>query len=477
MAHTAFEHAEVDLHAAMPVRAARDRPAALYRRIAAGMAVTDALCAVAAMVAAYELRFDLSAVGPDSLLVIVLAPVVWIAVFHGFSLYSPQRLSAWEEFRRVLSATSVGIVLVVLASYWSKTSFSRSWVGLTWVLALLLELAARRAWRRRVARLMHQGALALRTVVVGANDEAARLADALAEPGLGFRPVGHVATGGRAGVSAPVLGTVAELDRVVDDHDVDCLFVATTAVDGPDMLLVAQAARRAGIEVKVSANLPQILTPRLTVQPIGSVMALTVRSPRLTGTQAAVKRAFDLTVAGVALLLAAPVMTFVAVAIRATSPGDVLFRQARVTKGGRAFTMYKFRTMVAGAESHEGVDRSAAFFKVKDDPRLTRVGRFLRRFSLDELPQLLNVVKGDMSLVGPRPLPVDQVAANLELLGARHEVPSGITGWWQIQGRSDVGAHDAVRMDLFYIENWSLSLDLFILLKTAGAVLARRGAY
>jgi lipopolysaccharide/colanic/teichoic acid biosynthesis glycosyltransferase len=147
--------------------------------------------------------------------------------------------------------------------------------------------------------------------------------------------------------------------------------------------------------------------------------------------------------------------------------------------GGRVFTMYKFRTMRADADeilTRLGIDHSAPFFKLVDDPRPTRVGRTLRRFSLDELPQLINVLKGDMSLVGPRPLPAEQVEANPDL-GPRHQVRAGMTGWWQINGRSRLSPEEAVRMDMFYVENWSLSFDLYILAKTVGAVVNGRGAY
>jgi lipopolysaccharide/colanic/teichoic acid biosynthesis glycosyltransferase len=180
------------------------------------------------------------------------------------------------------------------------------------------------------------------------------------------------------------------------------------------------------------------------------------------------------------LLLALPVLAIVAILVRVTSRGPVLFRQQRVTAGGRTFTMVKFRTMVQDADerlkTHQ-MDTRTPFFKVQSGSLLTPVGRFLRRWSLDELPQLFNVVKGDMSLVGPRPLPAPQVAANLDLLAARHEVKAGLTGWWQIQGRSDLDVEESVRLDLFYIENWSLALDLFILLKTFGVLIAHRGAY
>jgi lipopolysaccharide/colanic/teichoic acid biosynthesis glycosyltransferase len=226
--------------------------------------------------------------------------------------------------------------------------------------------------------------------------------------------------------------------------------------------------------------MPEMLTSRIGVQPIGGTMAFSLRPVRLSGMQTVLKRIFDLAVAGIALLLLAPLMMMITILVKLTSKGPVLFGQQRVTKGGRTFTMHKFRTMRQSTSDileERGLDPSSAFFKMsEDDPLITKVGRVLRRFSLDELPQLFDVLRGDMSLVGPRPLPAAQVASNLELLEMRHEVPAGMTGWWQIQGRSDIEAVQAVRLDVFYIENWSLALDLYILMKTAGVVLLQRGA-
>jgi len=209
-------------------------------------------------------------------------------------------------------------------------------------------------------------------------------------------------------------------------------------------------------------------------------MALSLRPVRLSGARAALKRAFDLSIASTALILSLPLGVLIAIAIKVSSRGPVLYRQERITKGHRSFTMYKFRTMVADADrlhEEQSMDKTTPFFKIREDVGFTTVGRILRKFSLDELPQLLNVIKGDMSIVGPRPLPAEQVDANIELLGPRHEVPAGVTGWWQINGRSDVDVKEAVRMDVFYIENWSLALDLYILWRTVGVLLARRGAY
>jgi lipopolysaccharide/colanic/teichoic acid biosynthesis glycosyltransferase len=208
-------------------------------------------------------------------------------------------------------------------------------------------------------------------------------------------------------------------------------------------------------------------------------MTVAVRPAELTGTEAALKRGFDVVAGTLALIVSLPIQLVVGALVGLTSRGPVLFRQQRVTKDNRVFTVYKFRTMVHDAEKaldERGVDRTQPFFKGGDAPPITRVGKVLRALSLDELPQLWNVVKGDMSLVGPRPLPAEQVVANPELLGPRHEVRAGLTGWWQVNGRSDVSAQEAIDQDLFYIENWSLSLDLYIIGRTVGVLLFRRGA-
>jgi exopolysaccharide biosynthesis polyprenyl glycosylphosphotransferase len=349
-------------------------------------------------------------------------------------------------------------------------------------MALGFELAGRRIWRLTIERLKNNGRLTLRTLVVGTNEEAHRLAEVLKRPGLGFAPVGYVGSPGAPSPnSLPLLGHFSSLVKLIREHEAECLFVASTAVKAEDMLKVVQAARHTGTEVRVSANLPEILTTRLSVQTVANdLMAITLRPIRLTRVQKVTKRSFDIVFASLGLILSGPVMMVAAAAIKLTSRGPILFRQQRVTKGGRSFTVYKFRTMLLDGDSlltEETAEKTEAFFKIERDPRLTKVGGFLRKLSIDELPQLLNVVKGDMSLVGPRPLPVEQVNANPELLTARHEVFSGVTGWWQVNGRSNLSAEEAVRLDLFYIENWALSLDLFIILKTVGVLLRRRGAY
>jgi exopolysaccharide biosynthesis polyprenyl glycosylphosphotransferase len=402
---------------------------------------------------------------------------VWVLVFKAFSLYSPMYISPADEFRRTVGATGVGLVLLAVLSFWSKSSFSRGWIGLTWVVALLLELLARRFWRLYQHRRKLDGGLALRTLIIGATGEAIRLAKTLATPGSGFLPLGYVQPQGadEAGDTLPVLGGIEQLRELIAEQSVDCLFVASTLVDSDALEVVSQAGRRQGVQVLVSANMNHVLSSRLTLQQVGSVIALALRPVRLTGTQAVAKRAFDLVVGSLGLVTTLPVWLAAAIAIRLTSPGPVFFHQERVTKGGRTFRMHKFRTMRQDLPAD--ADTTVPFFKIDQDPRITRVGHLLRKWSLDELPQLWNVLRGEMSLVGPRPLPTEQVAANLQLLGPRHEVPAGMTGWWQINGRSDVAPTQAVRLDAFYIENWSLTFDLYIVLKTMSTVFERRGAY
>jgi exopolysaccharide biosynthesis polyprenyl glycosylphosphotransferase len=278
------------------------------------------------------------------------------------------------------------------------------------------------------------------------------------------------------------MGTVADLRDVIREVGAECVFVAASALSANEMGYVAKAVRLEGVEVRVTATLPEVLSSRVAVQSLGGVTALSLRPVRLTGTQAVIKRAFDIAVAGIGLVIISPVLAAIAVAIKVTSPGPVLFRQKRVGHRGRPFTMLKFRSMQVGADrmvdelrAEHGVED--LMFKIKDDPRVTKVGRFLRKVSLDELPQLINVVIGDMSLVGPRPPLPEEVTRYEDWQFDRLEVPPGIIGLWQVSGRSYLSFEDCVRLDLFYIENWSLAYVLYILAKTIPVLVSKRGAY
>jgi exopolysaccharide biosynthesis polyprenyl glycosylphosphotransferase len=450
-----------------------------YRSIGLGLAASDVAAICLALTVAYWLRYGFRPLPLRELLLVAVAPVVWVLVFQAFSLYSLLHLPPAEEFRRTVGATGVGLVLLVMVSFWSKASFSRIWVALTWIMALLLELLARRAWRIYLHRRRLDGRLALRTIIVGSTGEAVQLAKALGVSGSGFQPLGYVQPAGHTQTedTLPVLGRIEQLRELIGEQAVDCLFVASTLVPPEVVEQVTRAARQQGVHVLVSSNMSQVLSSRLSPHQIGSVVALALRPVRLTGTQAVAKRAFDVIAGSFLLLVTLPLSLAAAIAIRLTSPGPVFFHQERVTRGGRTFRMHKFRTMSVGGPDASELDTSVPFFKLDQDPRITPIGHLLRKWSLDELPQLWNVICGDMSLVGPRPLPTEQVATNLELLGPRHEVPAGMTGWWQINGRSDVVPEEAVRLDTYYIENWSLTFDLYILLKTLSTVVERKGAY
>ena len=460
-----------------------------FRRVVRLVALTDMYLGTVAMITAYLIRFPGDPIRLEFALAIAVAPVVWLGVFSAFGLYGLRRLAPAEEFRRIVWAVAVATTAVTLISFWSKSSLSRIWVGLTWILATVFLLAGRKVWHFVMARMRADGRLAFRTLVVGANGEVSRLVDAMSAPDSGFRVVACLATAaGRPyaetsdGVALPVINDVSGIRDAVQETRADAIFVASSTVTPEETAEVVKVARQEGLEVHMSSSLPLVVSTRLTLQPVGDVMALSLRPVQLSGRQAVLKRAFDILVAGTALILLLPVMLVIAAAIKLTSRGPVLFRQHRVGRHGNGFMILKFRTMLQGAESMlEDVahlnEASGVLFKIRDDPRVTKVGRWLRRWSLDELPQLFNVLRGEMSLVGPRPALPDEVAKYEEWHRGRLEVAPGVTGLWQVNGRSDADFDQYVRLDLFYIENWSLTYDLYILLKTIPTLLSRRGAY
>ncbi len=456
-----------------------------YRRIGYLMMGTDAIAIVAAMLFAYRIRFGWE--GPTTAFLLTSATVVplWIGVFAAYALYAIHRHASSEEFRRILAAVSVGVMFVVATSLWSEAALSGGYLVVTWILAILLVLVTRLGWHRFIRRANEAGELTLRTLIVGTNEEAQRLAEQVSPEGSGLDLIGHVETmtsqPGLDGV--PVVGDLADLSEVARATRADCVFVASSAVRDEDMRRVTKLARRNGVEVRVSANLPELSTGRLSIQPFAGLMTLSLQPVRLSRPKALVKRALDLTLSIGAILVTAPLWLVTAVAVKVSSHGPVFFRQIRVGRGGKPFTVYKFRTMTNGAEEVLAELRalneaSGPLFKLRDDPRVTRAGRVLRRWSLDELPQLWNVVRGDMSLVGPRPpLPEEVEAYEHDWHFDRLEVLPGITGLWQVSGRSNLSFGDYMRLDLSYVENWSIGFDLFILAKTLPALLSRKGAW
>ena len=474
---------DVDVDAPPQVAVSAPSARAAYRRLYRWVALSDAIAIELALLCAYWIRFGVGVPTRDFGLLMLGAPFVVWAVFGGAHLHEAYRFAPAEEFRWIILAVSSTIAVLMLLSFWLKADLSRAWVGTSWALALLFGLTARRLWHARFGHLRERGVLAFRTVIVGTNDEATRLLGVMRRPAFGFRPIGVVATDERPrDLGLPLFGSIGELREILTGSGADCVFVAASAVGPQDMQAIAKAVRLAGVEVRITATLPEVLASRLTVQPMGGLIALSLQPVRLSGGQVVAKFMFDIVVSGLLLLLLSPLLVGIAIAVKLTSPGPVLYRQRRIGLRGKAFTMLKFRTMRLGADrdvdalrATHSVDR--LMFKLRDDPRITPVGRWIRRFSLDELPQLLNVIKGDMSLVGPRPPLPEEVARYEDWHLDRLEVPPGITGLWQISGRADLTFDECVQLDVFYIENWSLSYELFILGKTIPVLFSQRGAY
>jgi exopolysaccharide biosynthesis polyprenyl glycosylphosphotransferase len=455
-----------------------------YQRLKIWVGVTDVVAFIAALAAAFVLRHALHPMTPTARWFLILVPFVQLAIFGAFSLYSLSRLAAPEEFRRILGAVSCSIGTTVILAFWFGARYSRWWIGLAWLLALVFVLVTRRLWHAWMVRARSAGRLNYRTLIIGTNDEAEHLTDALHARYHGFHVVGHVPTTANGG-RIPAISRFADIDRleeVIQSTGADCLFVASTALTTDQMGRVMRAARQQKVEVRISANISNITATRLAVQPIGSMMALTLRPVKLSGVQAATKRALDVSLASILLVLGIPFFGVAAAAIKLTSKGPVFYRQERVGLHGVPFRIIKFRTMIPHAETmaeelrHLNVAQGA-LFNLKNDPRVTKVGRILRRWSLDELPQIFNVLKGEMSLVGPRPpLPI-QVAQYEEWHHERLEAMPGMTGLWQVLRHGKMDFDEYVRLDLFYIENWSITLDLFIILKTIPHLLFRKGEF
>ena len=392
-----------------------------------------------------------------------------------------------DEYRRVVRASVYFWGLIAVACYMLRFPFSRLSLGLAFAIGTVLLLLGRWGARKVLHRARtRSGRWSHRVLVVGGRAEVeALVAELQREPYAGLKVVGACMPPGHAleGSSVPVVGSLTSVLDAVARLGVDT--VAVTASRG----LTSGVLKRlgwdlegAGVELIVAPALTDIAGPRVHVRPVSGLQLLYVEQPEFTGPTWAMKETFDRILAVVAVILLSPVLALVAAAVRVTSPGPVIFRQVRVGRNGDVFTVYKFRTMVVDAERHlhalwERNEGNEVLFKLKDDPRATRVGRFLRRFSLDELPQLFNVVIGSMSLVGPRPALPNEAERYGRATSRRLLVKPGITGLWQVSGRSDLSWEDSVRLDLYYVENWSFAGDIQILWKTLSAVISSRGAY
>jgi exopolysaccharide biosynthesis polyprenyl glycosylphosphotransferase len=321
-----------------------------------------------------------------------------------------------------------------------------------------------------------------RTLIIGAGSVGRLVADRLRDhPEYGLELVGFVDDEAVEG-GEPLAGSVQDLPRLVEELDIDWVIVAFSRVPYEQMHEMVRSVRRPDVHLSIVPRYFELFASNATIEDVQGMPIVSLPPMRLSRMVYAVKRATDVVGAGLGLLLLAPLFLLVAIAIKVDSRGPVFFRQLRRGRGGSAFSIVKFRTMCADAEQkrfelREFNEVGGPLFKIARDPRITRVGSFLRRTSIDELPQLWNVLRGDMSLVGPRPFVVHEADQIVGWAGRRLDITPGVTGPWQVMGRNDLSFDEMTTLDYVYVTNWSLWWDVKILIKTIPAVLAKRGAY
>lgn len=415
---------------------------------------------------------------------IFLTVLVWPVIFMIYGLYDLRRPThATAELQRLLNGVLMSVLLVVLITFFASIDISRDFIVFLLGFSLVTVVGGRLLTRRLSHALNTRSVTSQVTLIAGTNDEARALARTLQRrPWMGYRVCGFVEVS-QSGLSSmdglPVFGTVDDIAQISRERSIQSVIIAGSAAGGSTLQSI-DTALSADISVRVSPGLANLGAARIILEPIDGMALFSLRRHRFSRRQRLVKRILDIGVTSVALVIAAPFMLVIALAIKLTSPGPVLFKQRRVGAQEREFTILKFRTMVVGAHAQrEALDNEAdgLLFKMRRDPRVTRVGRFLRKTSLDELPQLFNVLAGTMSLVGPRPALPEETARYAESQRGRLRVKPGVTGLWQVNGRHDLVFDDYVRYDLFYVENWSLTMDLYILAKTIPALLTARGSY
>jgi len=414
-----------------------------------------------------------------------IAIALWVLVALTASLYDPRKnYKAIDEFQTLTITLGVFWLAVAGVLYFSFRDTSRVLilyaVGINGILSLLWRVVVRVGFRVQQRHLAGE----TRVLIVGAGTVGSRVAEMIESyDWAGLRLAGYLDDDPQKRLAnRSVLGTLDDIQRVVRERRVNDVVLALPPDAHERLNTVVSRLHELPVNVRIIPDYFSLALYRATVDDFGGIPMINLRDPALNDYQRLVKRMFDLVAGTVIILLALPLMLLVALAIVVDSRGPVLFRQKRVGENGRLFDMYKFRSMVVDAERLQKqvlqVDEEGHIIhKVKDDPRVTRVGRFIRRWSLDELPQFFNVLKGDISLVGPRPeMPwlVDEYALWQR---KRFAVPQGITGWWQVNGRADKAMHLHTDEDLYYIQNYSLWLDIFILLKTPWAVLRGKGAF
>ncbi|MGC5329853.1 sugar transferase [Micromonospora sp. DT62] len=470
---------------------ARTRERAYVR----SLVVLDTTVLTIAVLVGYVARFGDDAPGGSKIPYVLVAPglvLAWLVSLRVLRCYDDRVLGyGADEYRRVGTASLRLAGGIAIAGYIADVGVSRGFLGISFAVGMLGLEVARFAARKRLHRARSEGAgWSRKVLVVGDTAHVLELVHTLRrEPYAGYQVVGACIPDALLAPVAQRLGDVPVVGSFRGIPEAATAIGADTVAVTASGELTATRLRRlgwqlegTGIDLVVAPALTDVAGPRIHTRPVAGLPLIHVEAPEFRGARKLVKGFVDRAVSSVALTLLLPLLAVVALAIKVDSRGPVLFRQTRVGQGGREFGVYKFRTMVVNADALLAAlaarnETDGLMFKMRDDPRVTRVGRLLRKWSLDELPQLVNVLLGHMSLVGPRPPLPSEVARYDGDVARRLLVKPGMTGLWQVSGRSDLSWEDGIRLDLYYVENWSLAADLTILWKTFGAVVNSRGAY
>ena len=422
-----------------------------------------------------------------SVLATIAVGAIWLTALVAFGTYQLRHLRAGTtEYKRVLMASFIVAGVTAIVSYLAKAEFPRGLYVLSFGIGTVGLVASRFLRRKTMAAVHREGALMTPIVVAGDSGHVDEIAKVLRrETWLGYKVVGAVTRfrGETTPNGLPILGQVTDTVDVIKNHDIATVIFAEGSFRSPaDFRRMAWELEEHEIHMIVVPALTDISAQRLDVRPVAGLPLVDVARPQAIAAARWIKRTYDVFGSAFILLLAAPVMGLVALSIKLEDGGPVLFRQPRVGRKGEIFQCLKFRSMGLDAEARlaelmAANEGAGPLFKMTHDPRITKVGRFIRRFSLDELPQLWNALRGDMSLVGPRPALPSEVAQYDSDTRRRLDVRPGLTGLWQVSGRSNLSWDDTVRLDLYYVDNWSMIQDLMILVRTARAVVGSSGAY
>lgn len=439
-----------------------------------------------------QFRGNLTDVAVSYTTISVLLIAAWMVILGIYGSRGYRVIGTGSQEYRVIAGATIRLFgLVALAAYLFQIDLARGYILIAFPMGLAVLIFSRWMWRQWLSVQRLQGSYSSRVVLVGAPGSVALLTGELArQSAAGYLVVGACVPSGFAaetvpGTTVPILASMSDLQKFMSANGADTVIVTSNAQLSPqDMRELSWSLEPGRQHLVVAPNLTGIGGPRIHARPVNGLPLIHVETPRYEGSKLFAKRAFDVTASIVLLIILSVPLVVIAAVVRFGTPGPVIFRQTRVGLNGKFFTMLKFRSMVTDAEAQlAGLQRqrrtvgNSVLFKMANDPRVTRAGHVLRRFSMDELPQLFNVLCGSMSLVGPRPPLERELSAYESHVHRRFLVKPGITGPWQVGGRSNLSWEDTVRLDLYYVENWSIMGDIVILWRTANAVFAREGAY